>query len=87
VIHTHCLAARAAILRVGCQNSATVFDQDFYAVRSYSVMRLRRTDRHLIRSWERPAMGWSELAAAMGSSSVVVRASSASHPNNRIMSR
>ncbi len=36
--------------RVGFQNSATVFDQAFYAARSYSLMRPPRTGWRLIRS-------------------------------------
>jgi hypothetical protein len=35
---------------VGFQNSATVFDQAFYAARSYSLMRPPRTGWRLIRS-------------------------------------
>src|SRR6266568_9410900 len=57
---------------VGFHNSATGRDLGFYAARSYSLMRPPRTARRLIRSWEGPVMAWSELAAAMGSSSVVV---------------
>jgi hypothetical protein len=66
------VALRSAVLlaSVGCQNSATVFDQGFYAARSYSLRRPPRRARHLIRSWEGSAMGWSELSAAMRSSSV-----------------
>jgi hypothetical protein len=43
--------AVAVRLPVGCQNSATVFDQGFYAARSYSLMRPPRTGR---RDWQDP---------------------------------
>ena len=44
------------LVPVGCQNSATVFDQGFYAARSFSLMmRPPRTGRSLIRFWERLA--------------------------------
>jgi len=58
--------------RVGFQNSATGLDLGFFAARSYSLIRPPRTDRRLVRSWERAAAGRSEVAAAMGASSVVV---------------
>ncbi len=45
--------------RVGFQNSATCPGLGFYAARSYSLMRPPRTSRHLIRSWEKSATGWS----------------------------
>jgi hypothetical protein len=60
---------------VGCQNCGTGLELGFQATRSYSLMRPPRRGRRLIRSWERSPMEWSgrvELAAAMGSSSVVV---------------
>jgi hypothetical protein len=44
---------------VGFQKSATGPGLGFYAARSYSLMRLPRTGRRLIRSWERSATGWS----------------------------
>jgi hypothetical protein len=43
---------------VGFENSATDPDLAFYAARSYSLMRLPRTGRRLIRR-ERSATGWS----------------------------
>src|ERR1019366_4220553 len=55
---------------VGFQNSATRLDLGFYAARSYSLRRPSRTAPGLIRS--RVGPGRVELAAAMGSSSVVV---------------
>src|ERR1700730_5729741 len=52
------------------------FDLGVYAAGSHSLMRPPRTARRLIRSWVGPAAGgrpgWAELAAAVGSSSVVV---------------
>ena len=42
---------------VGCQNSATAFDQGFYQARSYSLMSPPGTGRRLIGSWEGPAIG------------------------------
>ena len=44
---------------VGFQNSAIGPDLDFYAARSYSLIRPPRMGRRLIRSWERSAAGWS----------------------------
>jgi hypothetical protein len=64
-------------MAVGFQNPATRLDLVFYAARSYSLMRPPGTGRRLIRFWEvgdgavRP--GRAELAASMGSPSVVVR--------------
>ena len=61
---------------MGFQNLPTRLDLGFYAARSYSLMRPPRTGRGLIRRREsgdrviRP--GRPELAAAVGSSSVVV---------------
>ena len=60
------------------QNSATGVDLGFHAARSYSLMRLPKTGRRWIRSWEGSAGGWpgragagrAELAAAMGAPSV-----------------
>jgi hypothetical protein len=61
---------------VGCQNSATVFDQSFYAARWYSLMRPPGTGRRSIGFWERLAAGCgagrAQLAVAMGWSCVVV---------------
>jgi hypothetical protein len=42
---------------VGFQNSVTGDDLGFYAARSYSLMRLPRTGRRWIRSWERSGTG------------------------------
>ena len=42
---------------VGFQNSVTGADLHFYAARSYSLMRPRRTGRRWIRSWETSAAG------------------------------
>jgi len=60
---------------VGFQNSATGLDLGFYAARSYSLMRLPRTGRRLIRFLERSATGRAgraELSAAMGPPPAVV---------------
>ena len=43
----------------GLHNSAIGLDLGFYAARSYSLMRLSRTGRRWIRSWERSGRGWS----------------------------
>jgi hypothetical protein len=49
--------APAAPQPVGFRNSAIVPDLDFYAARSYSLIRPPRTGQRLIRSWERSAGG------------------------------
>jgi hypothetical protein len=43
----------------GFQNSATGLELGVYAARSYSLIRPPGTGWRLIRSWERPAAGWS----------------------------
>ena len=48
------------------QNSATGVDLGFHAARSYSLMRLPKTGRRWIRSWERSAGGWPGRAGAGG---------------------
>jgi hypothetical protein len=51
------LGGRAALMPVGFQNSSAAPELAFYAARSYSLMRPPRTDRRLIRSFERSAAG------------------------------
>ena len=57
------VVASPASWPVGFQNSATGPDLDFYAARSYSLMRPPRTGRRLIRFWEKLATGWSGRGA------------------------